>query len=73
MYFVTGCFCLLLLCDQDYAGMNEVYNTYFTDCKIGPCRTCVAVHQLPHPNLLVEMKVIAVVPEKKEQAKKAKK
>jgi 2-aminomuconate deaminase len=43
---------------KDYAGMNEVYNEFFTK-ELGPARTTVAVHQLPHPNLLVEMKAIA--------------
>jgi 2-aminomuconate deaminase len=45
---------------KDYAGMNEVYNEFFTK-ELGPTRTTVAVHQLPHPNLLVEMKAIAVL------------
>ena len=43
---------------KDYAGMNEVYNQYFTK-QDGPARTTVAVHQLPHDNLLVEMKAVA--------------
>ncbi len=43
---------------DDYAGFNEVYNRYF-DADTGPTRTTVAVHQLPHPNLLVELKVVA--------------
>lgn len=43
---------------QDYAGMNEVYNEYF-DAAHGPARTTVAVHQLPHPNLLIEIKAVA--------------
>jgi 2-aminomuconate deaminase len=46
---------------KDYAGMNEVYNEHFTK-EDGPSRTTVAVHQLPHPNLLVEMKAVAFVP-----------
>lgn len=45
---------------KDYAGMNEVYNRYFTK-ENGPARTTVAVHQLPHANLLVEMKAVAVL------------
>ena len=45
----------------DYAGFNEVYNGYF-DAKTGPTRTTVAVAALPHPNLLVELKVVARVP-----------
>jgi 2-aminomuconate deaminase len=47
---------------KDYAGMNEVYNEFFTQ-EHGPARTTVAVHQLPHPNLLVEMKAVAHVGE----------
>jgi len=46
---------------KHYAGYNEVYNTYFT-AETGPARTTVAVHQLPHPNLLIEIKAIAVDP-----------
>ncbi|RME92171.1 MAG: RidA family protein [Bacteroidetes bacterium] len=42
---------------QDFPGYNEVYGTFFDHS--GPSRTTVAVHQLPHPNLLIEMKVIA--------------
>lgn len=42
----------------DYQGMNAVYNTFF-DAQTGPTRTTVAVHQLPHPNLLIEVKAIA--------------
>ncbi len=43
---------------NDFAGYNEVYAQYF-DKETGPARTTVAVHQLPHPNLLVEIKVMA--------------
>ena len=43
---------------SDFPGYNEVYNTYF-DAETGPTRTTVAVHQLPHPNLLIEVKAIA--------------
>ena len=46
---------------KDYAGMNAAYNEFF-DAKTGPSRTTVAVHQLPHPNLLIEIKVVAVDP-----------
>lgn len=50
---------LVMLVDmKDYAGMNEVYNEYF-DAVSGPTRTTCAVHQLPHSNLLIEMKVVA--------------
>ena len=54
---------LVMLVDMnDYAGMNEIYNHYF-HAETGPVRTTCAVHQLPHPNLLIEMKVVAWVGE----------
>jgi len=37
---------------------NEAYNKYFT-AQTGPTRTTVAVKQLPHPNLLIEIKGVA--------------
>ena len=46
---------------NDFAGYNEVYASYFDET--GPTRTTVAVHQLPHPHLLVEMQAIAHLPE----------
>ncbi len=49
----------------DYAGMNAVYNEYF-NAHTGPSRTTVAVKQLPHPNLLIEIKAIAAEPGKLE-------
>ena len=45
---------------KDYAGMNEIWNEFFTK-EGGPARTTVAVFQLPHPNLLVEMKAVACI------------
>jgi 2-aminomuconate deaminase len=45
---------------NDFTGYNEVYNEYFNEN--GPARTTVAVHQLPHPHLLIEMKAIAYKP-----------
>ncbi len=42
---------------KDFKGYNEVYGTFFD--HTGPTRTTVAVHQLPHPNLLIEIKAIA--------------
>jgi len=45
---------------NDFAGYNKAYAAYFT--KEGPTRTTVAVHQLPHPHLLVEIKVVAYKP-----------
>lgn len=47
---------------NDFAGYNEVYGQYF-DCN-GPARTTVAVHQLPHPHLLIEIRAVAFKPEK---------
>lgn len=51
---------VMLVDMKDYGGMNEVYNEYF-DAATGPSRTTCAVHQLPHPNLLIEIKAIAWV------------
>jgi 2-aminomuconate deaminase len=45
---------------SDFGGYNEVYAAYFDES--GPARTTVAVHQLPHPHLLIEMKAVAYVP-----------
>ncbi len=45
---------------NDFAGYNEIYNSYFD--YDGPTRTTVAVHQLPHPHLLIEIKVTAYKP-----------
>ena len=42
---------------KDFNGYNEVYSEYFD--YSGPTRTTVAVHQLPHPNLLIEIKAVA--------------
>ena len=44
----------------DFPGYNRVYNAHF-DAQTGPTRTTVAVHQLPHPNLRIEMKAIATL------------
>lgn len=43
---------------NDFAGYNKAYAAFF-DTKTGPTRTTVAVHQLPHPDLVVEIKVVA--------------
>jgi 2-aminomuconate deaminase len=42
---------------NDFAGYNEVYAEYFDET--GPTRTTVAVHQLPHPHLLIEIQAVA--------------
>jgi len=46
---------------NDFGGYNEVYGEYFD--YTGPARTTVAVHQLPHPHLLIEIKAVAWKPE----------
>ena len=43
---------------NDFAGYNRAYAKFFS-ASSGPTRTTVAVHQLPHPDLVVEIKVIA--------------
>lgn len=43
---------------NDFAGYNKAYAEFF-DKENGPTRTTVAVHQLPHPDLVVEIKVVA--------------
>ena len=43
---------------NDFKGYNETYGKIF-EPENGPTRTTVAVHQLPHPHLLIEVKVIA--------------
>ncbi len=47
---------------NDFAGYNEVYGEFFG--YDGPARTTVAVHQLPHPHLLIEIRAMAYQPEK---------
>jgi len=42
---------------NDFGGYNEVYSEFFDDS--GPARTTVAVHQLPHPHLRVEIQAVA--------------
>ena len=43
---------------DDFEGYNEVYAEYFS-AETGPARTTVAVHQLPHPQLAIEIKAVA--------------
>ncbi|MBI3991798.1 MAG: RidA family protein [Candidatus Lambdaproteobacteria bacterium] len=45
---------------NDFHGYNEVYAEFFP--AGGPARTTVAVHQLPHPHMLIEIKAMAVRP-----------
>ena len=46
---------------QDFNAYNEVYSEFFD--YSGPTRTTVAVRELPHPHLLIEIKVTAYKPE----------
>ncbi len=45
---------------DDFDGYNQVYSEFFD--ADGPTRTTVAVHELPHPHLLVEIKAVAQKP-----------
>ncbi|WP_028602965.1 RidA family protein [Ottowia thiooxydans] len=45
---------------NDFGGYNAVYAEFFDES--GPTRTTVAVHQLPHPHLLIEIKAVAYKP-----------
>jgi 2-aminomuconate deaminase len=47
---------------NDFGGYNEVYGEFFDSS--GPARTTVAVHQLPHPQLLIEIQAVAAVQER---------
>ncbi|GAA2230194.1 RidA family protein [Streptomyces amakusaensis] len=49
---------------NDFGGYNEVYAEYFDED--GPTRTTVAVHQLPHPHLLIEISAVAHLPQREE-------
>ena len=46
---------------NDFGGYNEAYAEYFDEN--GPSRTTVAVHQLPHPLLRIEIKAVAYAPD----------
>jgi len=52
---------------NDFGGFNEVWAEYFD--YDGPTRTTVAVHQLPHPHLLIEIKAVAYRPSAPQQTK----
>ncbi len=45
---------------DDFDGYNEVWAEFFDET--GPTRTTVAVRELPHPHLLIEMQATAVIP-----------
>ncbi len=46
----------------DFAGYNAEYARWFGHLAQPPARTTVAVHQLPHPQLRIEIKVVAFKP-----------
>lgn len=52
--------CAYLVDMNDFATYNQVYGEFFD--YDGPTRTTVAVHQLPHPHLRIEIKAIAYKP-----------
>lgn len=52
---------------QDFAGYNAVYAEFFD--YDGPTRTTVAVHELPHPHLLIEIKAVAYRPRRRAPAR----
>lgn len=45
---------------NDFGGYNEVYGEHFG--PEGPARTTIAVHQLPHPHMRIEIKAVAYAP-----------
>ena len=47
---------------DDFGGYNEVYGEFFD--YDGPARTTVAVRQLPHPDLLIEIRAVAYKPKR---------
>jgi 2-aminomuconate deaminase len=53
---------------DDFEGYNRIYSEFFDEQ--GPARTTVAVHQLPHPHLLIEMKAVAYKPAAESERRK---
>lgn len=49
----------------DFPGYNETYAEYFG--YDGPARTTVAVRELPHPHLRIEVKAVAWKPQRGER------
>ncbi|MBA1291621.1 RidA family protein [Pseudomonas japonica] len=52
--------CSYLISMNDFSRYNRVYAEFFD--ADGPTRTTVAVHQLPHPHLVIEIKAVAYKP-----------
>lgn len=48
---------------RDFDAYNRVYGEFFDSS--GPARTTVAVSSLPHPDMVVEMKAVALLPREK--------
>jgi len=46
---------------RDFDAYNEIYNSFFP--TTGPCRTTVAVADLPRPQILIEIKGTAYINE----------
>jgi 2-aminomuconate deaminase len=44
---------------NDFGGYNEIWAEFFPEGSGAPTRTTVAVHQLPHPHLLIEIQAVA--------------
>jgi 2-aminomuconate deaminase len=47
----------------DFDAYNQVYGEFFD--VTGPARTTVAVRALPHPDMVVEMKAVALLPQER--------
>lgn len=48
---------------HDFAGYNETYGEIFGAMQAPPARTTVAVAELPHPHLRIEVKAVARLPQ----------
>lgn len=46
---------------NDFGGYNRAWADFFSGEDLAPARTTVAVHQLPHPHILIEIKAMAVL------------
>jgi 2-aminomuconate deaminase len=46
---------------NDFGGYNQAWADFFSSVDEAPARTTVAVHQLPHPHLLIEVKATATL------------
>ena len=46
---------------NDFGGYNRAWADFFAEVDQAPARTTVAVHQLPHPHILIEIKAVAAL------------